>query len=145
MNTNNNQEKLNPPAALKSAEETKEDTKLEPKESQENDETQNEAEESTPRSIVRIVSVPTKTFDGGGDTSTIFEHPEHDAFMRYSDTRTRMNALLGVQQNEEDDRAAGALIGRAHDVDQEQEDANLSVRRRTRISFEVHDSLLLDS
>ena len=85
---------------------------------------------------VTVVQVPTKTYDGGvteheaaarkGSMKPVYNKQE-DPFMWYSNQETRMNAMLF----KDSDVQATA-------------NSNKKVVRKTRISFEIHPSLLFD-
>ena len=79
---------------------------------------------------VIVVQVPTKTHDGGrkGSMKPV-NNKQDDPFMYYSNQETRMNAML-FKNN--DVPAATATNN------------NKKVVRKTRISFEIHPSLLFD-
>ena len=89
---------------------------------------------TTPSQLTAITIVPTKQYDGGRSSSS-FEKKrrlhssrenDYDAFLHYSRQDVRMNALLG------------------HGVSKvENDEVNCHVRRQTRISFELHDSLVM--
>ncbi|KAK1738820.1 hypothetical protein QTG54_010136 [Skeletonema marinoi] len=76
------------------------------------------------------VNIPTKTYDGGAkatnDSVPILKH--QDPFLYYSHQETRMDELLL-----NDDNVDGEQVIRVSDV------------RKTRISFEVHPSLVIES
>lgn len=77
------------------------------------------------------LNVVTKTNDGGAKAAKRPRFPvrkQEDPFMYYSDQETRMNALLlSAGNGENDEQIAPAL----HE-------------RKTRISFELHPSLLIE-
>jgi len=79
---------------------------------------------------VIVVQVPTKTHDGGrkGSMKPV-NNKQDDPFMYYSNQETRMNAML---LKDSDVPAATATNN------------NKKVVRKTRISFEIHPSLLFD-
>ena len=88
---------------------------------------------------VVVVQVPTKTYDGGyvreheavarkGSMKSV-NNKQEDPFMWYSNQETRMNAMLF---KDSDVPAATATNN------------NKKVVRKTRISFEIHPSLLFD-
>lgn len=78
---------------------------------------------------VIVVQVPTKTYDGGrkGSMKSV-NIKQEDPFMWYSDRETRMNAMLFKDS----------------DVPATATNSNKKVVRKTRISFEIHPSLLFD-
>lgn len=88
---------------------------------------------------VIVVQVPTKTYDGGssvkeheavarkGSMKSVYNKQE-DPFMWYSNQETRMNAMLFKDS----------------DVPATATNSNKKVVRKTRISFEIHPSLLFD-
>ena len=87
---------------------------------------------------VVVVQVPTKTYDGGyvreheavarkGSMKSV-NNKQEDPFMWYSNQETRMNAMLFKN----------------NDVPATATNNNKKVVRKTRISFEIHPSLLFD-
>mmetsp|Transcript_12310 Transcript_12310/g.18886 ORF Transcript_12310/g.18886 Transcript_12310/m.18886 type:complete len:126 (-) Transcript_12310:9-386(-) len=77
------------------------------------------------------VNIATKTHDGGATATKRPRNPVHkheDPFMYYSHQETRMSALLLSNGNDEND---GQVARESHE-------------RKTRISFELHPSLLLE-
>ena len=90
---------------------------------------------TTPSQLTAITIVPTKQYDGNRSSSS-FEKKrrlhssrenDYDAFLHYSRQDVRMNALLG------------------HGVSKVENDEvnNCQERRQIRISFELHDSLVM--
>mgnify|MGYP007121431910 CR=1 FL=1 len=80
---------------------------------------------------VIVVQVPTKTYDGGKGSMKSVNNKEEDPFMWYSNQETLMNAMLVKDSNVP---AATATAT----------NNNKKVVRKTRISFEIHPSLLFD-
>ncbi len=77
------------------------------------------------------INIATKTHDGGAKAAKRPRHPvrkHEDPFMYYSHQETRMSALLLSNDNDETD---GQVARESHE-------------RKTRISFELHPSLLLE-
>ena len=79
---------------------------------------------------VIVVQVPTKTHDGGKGSMKSVNNKEEDPFMWYSNQETRMNAML---LKDSDIPATATATNN-----------NKKVVRKTRISFEIHPSLLFD-
>ena len=77
---------------------------------------------------VIVVQVPTKTYDGGKESMKSVNNKQEDPFMWYSNQETRMNAMLFKN----------------NDVPATATNSNKKVVRKTRISFEIHPSLLFD-
>ncbi len=82
---------------------------------------------------VQFTTIATKKHDGGATPP--IERPRgelvrkhEDAFMFYSHQETKMNSLLLNDEEESDERVAGE-----------------SDARKTKISFELHPSLLLET
>ena len=87
------------------------------------------AEETT------TVRVKTKTEDGGSQVASSSTRYGRDAFLHYSNDTIRMRHLLG---HDEEDAAAAAAN---EDIQDHQEGAEVeATKRKTRISFELHDS-----
>ena len=87
---------------------------------------------------VRFLTVPTKTYDGGtvSDSEPAPKksrkpvRKQDDPFLYYSNQETRMNAML--LRNDDNGDEAAAVIN------------DQNVVRMTRISFELHPSLVLE-
>ena len=79
------------------------------------------------------VRVKTKMEDGGSQAASSTRNGR-DAFLRYSNDAVRMRHLLG---HDEEDAAAANEDIRDH---QEGADAEQATKRKTRLSFELHDS-----
>ena len=84
---------------------------------------------------VTVVQVPTKTYDGGvteheaaARKGSMKLNKQEDPFMYYSNQERRMNAML----HKDNDVPATATNN------------NEKVVRKTRLSFEIHPSLLFD-
>jgi hypothetical protein len=99
-----------------------------------------------------IISVPTKTYDGGSnDTKSNMIHPSKEvfnAFSYYSSQERRMSLLLGLDQtihsiNDEilENHRCGPTSSYSRATTNNAPTYN---RRRTRVSWEVHPSLILE-
>ncbi|KAL7527781.1 hypothetical protein ACHAXR_007903 [Thalassiosira sp. AJA248-18] len=100
--------------------------------------------EGKPTGVTTIISVPTKTNDGGTVSSnTTDESVRHDAFSHYSDDTVRMRTLFGqeIEEAEAGDQDNDAA-NREDDIGNGEEEN--SIIRKTRISFEVHVNALLE-
>ena len=114
--------------------------------------------------IMQTIIVPTKSYDGGSTSSfearrKIFqaknkEHHEFDAFSYYSSQDNRMRMLHGCQQEEAisppetvsegaDDETTTRRGCRRGASSSSSVETHARPTRRTRISFEMHPSLIL--
>ncbi|KAL3807307.1 hypothetical protein ACHAXA_008532 [Cyclostephanos tholiformis] len=88
---------------------------------------------------IRIIS--TKTYDGGYRNSHGSSENRFDAFLHYSNRETRMRALLGCRTDTNEE--TGRLVVPSSPTSA---CSNFPVVcRETRISFELHPSLLVGS
>jgi hypothetical protein len=114
------------------------------------------------QSSCKILTVPTKIYDGGSSSShsdgakrrksfpDSFEHHGHyDAFSFYSSQERRMSALLGQNQEVVNSSPTPIITAMEKITDHQpaqrtpsncESDKNA---RRTRVSFELHPSLLV--
>jgi hypothetical protein len=118
-----------------------------------------------------MITVPTKQHDGGSTATSAAAAPKFDAFTKYSNNLIRMKELLflGDDSNEGDDEDLNYLASlndtlRHASISGEVDDLNnsdaskrrrgnnsrpipqqgfIDVERKTRLSFELHPSLLL--
>ena len=98
-----------------------------------------------------IISVPTKTYDGGSNDSKSnmihLSKDVFDAFSYYSSQERRMSLLLGLDQtinSINDEILENHHCGPAsNDFRAAANNTQTYNRRRTRVSWEVHPSLIL--
>ena len=96
------------------------------------------------------ISVPTKTHDGGSKRNIVHDTADgaKDAFSKYSNTLVRMQQLL-LLDDEDDDLSFLAPLNdalRSAGINVEPSKRRKVVHeRKTRLSWEVHPSLLLDN
>ncbi|KAL7537122.1 hypothetical protein ACHAXR_007603 [Thalassiosira sp. AJA248-18] len=101
----------------------------------------NQHKATEPTGVNTIISVPTKTNDGGTIRSnTTDESVRHDAFSHYSDDAVRMRTLFG--QEIEEAEAEDQDVNREDDIGNGEEE-NPTIRK-TRLSFEAHAGALLE-
>ena len=82
-----------------------------------------------------ILVVKTKTRDGGSQVSSSTRRNGRDSFLHYSNDAVRMRHLLGLEAEEP---AVNGGDAQGHEAGGDAE----ATTRKTRISFELHDSLL---
>jgi hypothetical protein len=81
-----------------------------------------------------LVIITTKTYDGGYRRSYRPSEDNYDAFMHYSDRNTRIKALF-ISPAGSDEETPSSPTSSRKDIPRH--------RRQTRISFEVHPSILV--
>ena len=115
-------------------------------------------------SIKQRIMVPTKVYDGGSSdevrrettlkrSSSTVEKKHFDAFSYYSNHSCRIDVLLGdsCQRFSRSSMEIEEMINREHTTpssgiesqEPTAQDNSTAVRRQTRISFELHPSLLI--
>lgn len=93
-------------------------------------------------------TVPTKTEDGGSSMNgmpTNSDRTRPDAFLLYSDDARRMRAILGMENaNDGQDAGVDVTAEGGEGGDQQGQGEHQGTIRKTRLSFEVHDSLFIE-